>query len=177
MLAVARRDGPDIEWRLGDVRSFDVGRRFELVMMTGHAFQVLLSDDDVLVALARVRDHLEPGSGRFAFETRNPAAREWEQWSSEPAVEVATGAGRRVVVLRGVDGTEPLDLVRFHQTFSCDGWAAPMRSESTLRFIDPDCLAAHVATTGLVVEHWFGDWDGSTVDDTSPEIVVVARRP
>ncbi|MFI1396091.1 hypothetical protein [Streptomyces sp. NPDC020681] len=36
--------------------------------MTGHAFQVLVEDDELRTALAAVRSALT-GEGRFAFET------------------------------------------------------------------------------------------------------------
>jgi SAM-dependent methyltransferase len=175
MLDLARRGDADIEWRLGDVRNLYVGRRFELVMMTGHAFQVLLGDEDVLAALTCVREHLAPGRGRFAFETRNPPARAWEQWASrEP--ELVTIAGSRPVLVRWhVDGFGEPELVRFHATFECGDWAQPLRSDSTLRFIDPDRLARHLIATGFAVEQWLGDWAGGPVDPKSPEIIVVAR--
>ena len=176
MLDVARDGAPDIEWVPGDVRRFDVGRRFELVMMTGHAFQVLLTDDEVTAALTCVGDHVEPARGRFAFETRNPAAREWEHWGARPPEVVSVSGGRPVLVRWKVDGLDEPDLVRFHATFECADWTQPMRSDSTLRFIDPDRLAEHLATTGFAVEQWLGDWAGGPVDDQSPEIIVVARR-
>jgi SAM-dependent methyltransferase len=174
MLDIARRDGLDIEWRVGDVRRLDIGRRFELVMMTGHAFQVLLTDDDVLTALTRVRGHLALGHGRFAFETRNPAARAWDQWATREE-QVAVSGHAPVRVRWGVDGLDPPDLVRFHATYECDDWPRPMRSDSTLRFIEPALLGEHLTSTGFVVEQWLGDWTGGPVDDRSPEIIVVAR--
>jgi SAM-dependent methyltransferase len=79
MLAEAARHADPVTWLRGDAETVDVGRSFELVTMTGHAFQVLLSDDDVRRVLANVQRHLEP-EGRFAFETRNPAAKAWERW-------------------------------------------------------------------------------------------------
>lgn len=42
--------------------------------MTGHAFQVLLTEGEVRAALAAVRTALVPG-GTFVFETRNPDVR------------------------------------------------------------------------------------------------------
>lgn len=47
--------------------------------MTGHAFQILLTDADALAVLETMRVHLNE-HGRIAFETRNPRldwAAEW----------------------------------------------------------------------------------------------------
>ena len=77
MLQVARTRS-DIEWILGDLSAAASHREFDLAVMTGHAFQVLVADDEIQAGLATIRTALEPG-GVFAFETRNPLVREWEQ--------------------------------------------------------------------------------------------------
>ncbi len=81
MLEQARRRC-DVEWRLGDLASAHWEQDFELVVMTGHAFQVLVDDDEIRSSLAAVRAALS-SEGRFAFETRNPLAREWESWTPD----------------------------------------------------------------------------------------------
>ena len=72
MLRQARKR-PDIEWVLGDLASVDWCREFAIVVMTGHAFQVFLEDDQLRESLATIRSALT-GYGRFVFETRNPLA-------------------------------------------------------------------------------------------------------
>ena len=47
--------------------------RFDLIIMTGHVFQVFLEDEEVGVVLKNLRARLAPG-GRLAFETRNALA-------------------------------------------------------------------------------------------------------
>jgi len=76
MLRVARsRAGAGkVEWIEGDARHLDLGRQFKLIYLTGHAFQVFLTDDDALAMLQGAARHLSP-KGRLAFDTRNPIAR------------------------------------------------------------------------------------------------------
>ena len=80
-----RASAADIEWILGDLAgdlasvSFD--REFDLVVMTGHAFQVLVEDRDLRAALAairsaltddgslRIRDSQPAGSGMGAMDS------------------------------------------------------------------------------------------------------------
>src|SRR5579859_6723743 len=64
------RTRSDIEWILGDLASVEWDREFELVVMTGHAFQVFIEDDQLRSALTVIRSVLAE-NGRFAFETRN----------------------------------------------------------------------------------------------------------
>jgi ubiquinone/menaquinone biosynthesis C-methylase UbiE len=70
MIEQARRRS-DVEWILGDLASVGWDREFDLIVMTGHAFQVFVEDADLRTALAAIRSALFD-DGRFAFETRNP---------------------------------------------------------------------------------------------------------
>ncbi|HWO64186.1 MAG TPA: class I SAM-dependent methyltransferase [Umezawaea sp.] len=74
-LAVARRR-TDIEWITGTAAEAPWTNEFDLAVMTGHAFQELITDDEVRESLAAIHRALVNG-GRFAFETRNPTARAW----------------------------------------------------------------------------------------------------
>lgn len=172
MLAVARRRR-DVEWVLGVLGTVGWDREFDLAVMTGHAFQVFLTDDELRTSLAAVHAALAEG-GRFAFETRNPAARAWERWTPDRPVE-ATVDGAVVRVCYQV--TEVVgDMVSFTHTFTHPDWAAAETSESTLRFLGPAALAGLLADAGFAIERQFGDWAGGPLTATSPEIITIARR-
>src|ERR1700730_12626952 len=51
MLEQARKRS-DIEWVLGDLAWVSWERNFDLVIMTGHAFQVFIEDDEIRASLA-----------------------------------------------------------------------------------------------------------------------------
>jgi SAM-dependent methyltransferase len=173
MLAQARRRS-DIEWVEGDLVSGGFEGAFDLIVMTGHAFQVLVADDDLRAALAAARRALT-ADGRYAFETRNPAARAWEQWRPDQAVSVTAPDGALVRMAREV--VAPFDgrTVSFTHTFTSAAWDRPQLSHSTLRFLDAPQLAAFLGEARLAVEAQFGDWDRSPLIDCSPEIITIAR--
>ncbi len=179
MLDVARAGGDidarGIEWVLGDLSSTRWDREFELVVMTGHAFQVLTGDEQLHEALAAVRAALAPG-GRFAFETRNPVVREWEEWVPANAVLVTDSAGAVVRMAHQVELPVQGDLVSFTTTYSSPDWERPRYSSSTLRFLDAAGLSSVVAGAGLEIERLYGDWDGAPLGAASPEIITFARR-
>lgn len=174
MLARARLRA-DIEWVLGDLGSVSWDREFDLIVMTGHAFQVFVEDDELRAALTAVRSALTD-DGRFAFETRNPAARAWEQWTPDHAVEVTDAAGAVVRQEHQVETPVEGDLVSFTTTYTCRRWDRPRLSRSTLCFLDAASLEVFLSDAGLTVEEQFGDWDGSPLTDTGPEIITIARR-
>lgn len=174
MFEVARRR-PDIEWVQGDLSGATWDREFDLAIMTGHAFQVLVEDVDLRTALAAIHAALTVG-GRFAFETRNPLAREWERWGSRHAREVTNASGAIVRMTTEVHGPFDGRTVSFSHTFASPGWDQPQVSRSTLRFLDADALAVFLREAGFEIEVVYGDWDQSPLTELSPEIIVVARR-
>ena len=73
MLDIARRrpGGQSVTWVQSDAQSVRLGRQFDLVLLTGHAFQVFLTKKDQLAVLSTIAEHLAPG-GRVIFFKRNP---------------------------------------------------------------------------------------------------------
>jgi SAM-dependent methyltransferase len=168
------RQRDDIEWVLGDLRSARWTSAFDLIVMTGHAFQAIVSDEDIREGLAAIRRALVPG-GQFAFETRNPGARGWERWTPENAVTVkgADGTPIRITTRTVV----PFDgrTVTFTHTFEGHHPSLPQVSQSTLRFLDFDALETLLGKADLQIEEQFGDFNGGALRPDSPEIVIIAR--
>ncbi|MXX93403.1 MAG: methyltransferase domain-containing protein [Chloroflexi bacterium] len=173
MLDQARRER-EVEWVLGDLTSVGWEREFDLIVMTGHAFQVLVEDDEIRDALGAIRSALAD-SGRFVFETRNPRVREWESWVPENAVTIERG-GKAVTMAHQVEEPVIGDVVSFTATFSSPSWDWPQVSRSTLRFLSEDELGRFLADAGLVIEEQFGDWERQPLTNVSPEIITVACR-
>ena len=141
--------------------------------MTGHAFQVLVTDEDLRASLATIWAALTD-NGRFAFETRNPAAREWEEWTTRPPQEVTATSGASVQMATQVDSVEG-DLVQFTHTFTSAAWDRQELSHSTLRFLDQDSLSSFLAEASLAIDEQYGDWT-APLAESSPEIITFARR-
>ena len=172
MLEQARKR-PEIEWILGDLASVGWDRHFDLVVMTGHAFQVFVDDDEVRASLAAIGSALTE-DGRFAFETRNPLVRAWEHWTPDNAVEVVDASGAVVRMEHEVETPVEADIVRFTTAFTSPSWDRPQASRSTLRFLDAESLSSFLSGAGMAVEEQFGDWSRRPLTDTSPEIITIA---
>lgn len=174
MMKVARgRPGAErVRWIDSDAASLALETRFDLIIMTGHVFQVFLDDEDVRATLRALRRHLAPGS-RLAFETRNPLVEEWRDWIPSLTRETLQVPGIGVVDMHyNVISTDPAFV-----TFETHFRFAPndtVVATTTLRFMSRDELAAFLAEAGFTDITWFGDWDRSAVSATSPEIIVVA---
>jgi len=165
----------DIEWVLGDLASVKWERDFDLVVMTGHAFQVLVDDLELHEALQAIRSALTD-EGRFAFDTRNPLARAWEAWTPENAVQIVDETGAWVRMAHQVDEPVDRDIVSFTTTYTSPRWRRPELSRSRLRFTDSGALVPLLGNAGFLIVEQYGDWDRSRLTETSPEIITVARR-
>jgi SAM-dependent methyltransferase len=174
MLVQARHRAPGVEWVLGDLRSWRWEDAFDLIVMTGHAFQVLVGDEELRICLAVVREALADG-GRFVFETRNPAARAWDSWTPDRVREVPCGDGDVVRVRHEVDEPVLGERVTFTETYDRTDWQRPRVSRSTLRFLGPDALVRFLSGAGLAVVEQYGDWGRGPLTPSSPEIITVAR--
>lgn len=174
MLVQARRREPGVEWVLGDLRSRAWYGEFDLVTMTGHAFQTLVGDEELRTGLRAVRTALAD-DGRFVFETRNPAARAWESWTPDRVHEAADADGTVAWMWHEVVRPVAGDRVTFTSTFEGVRWDRPQVTTSTLRFLDQPALESFLAEAGLVVEEQYGDWGRGPVTSGSPELITVAR--
>lgn len=172
MLAQARRH-PDIEWVMGTLPDAGFATEFDLVYMTGHAFQVLLTDEDINAFLGAARAALKP-SGRLAFETLNPLARAWEAWTPDAVTEVIDDDGRAVQVWHEVESVDG-EFVTFTETYASDAWPDVKVSRSTLRFVHAEHLDHLLANAGFAVDERYGDWDRSLFTPASREIITVAH--
>ena len=119
MLAEARRKaearGVELEWVQGDMREFDLGRTFDLVIIAANSLLHLHEVRDLVDCFRSVRRHLAPG-GRLVFDVFNPSVRMLAQ---------ADGARRRREELSFVDPDRGVVHVDVADTY--DAATAPAR--------------------------------------------------
>ncbi len=172
MLARARRRG-EVEWVLGKAAQIPWRGEFELATMVGHAFQCLIADAEIRASLAAIRAALREG-GAFAFETRHPQARAWEQWAEMGVSEVTTETGRSLRSWYTIDAVRA-DVVSFSETTTEADGTFLRRDSCDLRFLDVPTLTGFLEEAGFVVEARYGDWDRTPVTAESREIITIAR--
>jgi SAM-dependent methyltransferase len=176
MLSIARSrpGGSRVAWVEGDARDVRLGRRFDLVALTGHAFQVFLTGADRAAVLETIAIHLAPG-GRFVFDTRNPAAEEWRTWVPERSRRrIEHPRHGHVESWNDVDYDAATGIARY-DTFYALADGKTLHAEARIAFVDRDVLATEIAAAGLVVDRWLGGWDGAPWHAASPEIIPVGR--
>lgn len=175
MLAVARRgQGAErVRWVQGDAPALQpIGA--DLALMTGNVAQVFLDDEAWDAALRSLHAALRAG-GSLAFDGRNPAAREWEQWTKANTCQrLETPHGPVETWLEGVAVEEDRVRLEGHNLFLATG--ETIVAPSTLRFRTAEELVRSLERAGFVVEAMYGDWRRSPLTPESRTIITIARR-
>ena len=176
MLDVARGrpGGEGVTWVEEDARSVRLGRRFDLVVMTGHAFQCILSDADQLAVCQTISSHLATG-GNFIFDSREPRVEEWLEWSPGGSARwIDDPAVGRVWAFNDAHLDTATGIVTYGTYYRAeDGrlWQA----QSQIRFRPQQEIATCIAAARLAVDRWMGDWQGGPLDEDRPEIIALGR--
>lgn len=173
MLAVAASKpyAQQVEWVESSAQSYKASKRFDLIVMTGHAFQVLLTDSDALAVLKTMRGHLKE-SGKVAFETRNPRVDWAGEWAARPPL---------VRIVPGEEILETLEIIRSDRGFisfqtSYRIGNTTLTTSSTLRFPSLEHVGAMLADSGLAVRDVLGGWDAGPFEEArSREIIFIAE--
>lgn len=172
MVTYARRrpGASSVTWILGDSRSIpDV--QFDYTVMTGNVVQHILGTDWDRT-LRDIRSSLVAG-GTLAFESRNPAARAWEEWGSSPRTTRETPGGALVEWADVRELGDGVVEIAFHNLFV----EANETVTETLRlaFRERNLLEDQLRDAGFDVEAVYGDWQRTPFTAQSPLMVFVAR--
>ncbi|MBV8281422.1 MAG: class I SAM-dependent methyltransferase, partial [Candidatus Eremiobacteraeota bacterium] len=173
MLAIAasKPHAEKVEWIQSCAQEYRSDHRFDLIVMMGHVFQILLTDEELLAVLDSMRQHLKT-SGIAAFETRNPNV-DWARvWGMHAPVvhKLPSGCVRETLEITGEFG----ELISFQQRVEFPD--STLTSSSTLRFLSRTQVEGLIARSGMVVSEVFGDWDRSPFEPKhSPEMIFVVE--
>src|SRR6516165_6050616 len=170
MLAVARSKpfAERVEWVQSSAQAYRSQRQFELIVMTGHVFQVFLTDAEVLAALETMRRHLAE-HGRIAFESRNRQMSWVGKWNAKSRM-LSGGQISETLTVTGVAE----EFISFRTLYRTpDGI---LTTSSTLRFPSREHIEALIGHSGLAIRETFGDWNASPFDPTrSPEMIFIVE--
>ena len=159
--AKSKQAGLDIDWRESDARQLSLGKRFNLVYITGNAFQAFLSREDQNDFLASVRSHLTD-NGTFGFDTRNPSGhnlttiRDEEIW-----MEYKNFDGHQV----RISGTQEYDddnqIMHWttYRRWSEGELPKEKTSRIACRFTWPAELSSLLRQHGFQIKAQYGNWD------------------
>ena len=185
MLAVARAKvgvAANPRFVLGDMRTFELGDRFDLALVPAHSFQFMTNADDQVAALRRIAEHLVPGGG-LAVHVNHDSLEDLAQMDGtermdDPIIELATGHRYRLSYAWTYDHAYQNATVR-------TAWCELGVEEAVVRRWDLDPMELHVITA-VEMEHALhragfrstsviGSFDGSAFSADSSDMIWSAR--
>jgi SAM-dependent methyltransferase len=169
-IARAKPDGGRVRWIVGDASAL-AGLAVDLATMTGNVAQTIVDFETWDATLRSVYEVLRPG-GHLVFETRDPAFRDWEEWTKDRTRQVIDieGVGQ---VEKWIDLTDvALPLVSFRATFVFRATGGVLVSDSTLRFRQRQEVEEQLGALGYILEEV-----RAAPDRPGREFVFIARRP
>ncbi len=178
MLEIARnRSGGDtVRWIEADARGLNLNEQFDMVLMTGHAFQTLLTASDRAALLETIATHLRP-DGRFFFDSRNPDYREWERWTPRKTRAIKPHARfGEVECWKDAEWDEANGIVTYGTFYRLNDGKL-YSAYSRIAFPAKKEIASLIAEAGLTVDRWVGDCKGGTFQPGSPEIIPLGCGP
>lgn len=174
-IARGRKAGGDIRFIEGDARTFSIAEKFDLIVLTGHAFQVFLTGEDRLAVLKTIAAHLSD-KGRFIFDSRNPIAEEWLEWNREESERLIEHPKLGTFMAWNEARFDPATSVVTYETHYQNLIGTKhLQAASKIAFPDKATIDSALKEAGLKGEKWMGDWSGEAFVANSPEIVVEGR--
>jgi SAM-dependent methyltransferase len=181
MIDTARRRASEaraaVEFVLGDMREFALGRTFSLIFIARNSLLHLLSAEDVIATFSTVRRHLAR-DGILAFDIFNPKMELLSRPTGQrfPVMESDSARFGRLRVEGTVD-YEPVSQVNRATWYvstaeTPDAWVVPLH----LRSIFPHQLPSMLSAGGLELVERYGELDFSPFVPTSRAQVCLCRR-
>jgi SAM-dependent methyltransferase len=178
MLAAARAKaagaGVDIEFMEADMRTFDLGRRFNAIFITGNSLLHLLRIEDLKACLRRARSHLTPG-GRLVFDISKWDLGQLAGDSGErrPVLN-APVAGRGEITIEETATYDSAEQVRHMVWYVSGPSASDFRIiDYSLRVIFPQELLLLIEATGFGLDARYGEFTLDPFDSSSPRQVCI----
>jgi hypothetical protein len=164
------------------MRELDLDGRFNLAFAAVNSFMHMLTTEDQLAALARIRRHLNPG-GLLLLDLFHPNLNllldahrqvEWEKTMTDPE----TGHRLMRFHTRAVDLAQQTIQVTFIVD-EVDGEGSVRRTlfPFSLRYLFRYELELLLRHAGFEVEGIYGSYDLEEFDSDSPKMIAVARKP
>jgi SAM-dependent methyltransferase len=188
MLAIARRKvaAGDLESRVTllqqDMRELDLGCRFNMAFAAINSFMHMMTAEDQLAALARIRQHLNPG-GILLLDLFHPdPARLMDAAGQLVLDRVLTEPDAGHLVMKFRAQTVDLERQVIHTTFlldKVDGEGIVRRTviPFSLRYLFRGELELLLRHAGYQIEAIYGSYDLDEFSRDSEKMIAVARRP
>ncbi|WP_157806516.1 MULTISPECIES: class I SAM-dependent DNA methyltransferase [Vibrio] len=156
-----------------DAVDFNLGTEFDVIAMTGNAFQAFISDSDLLSMLKRVKNHMSATS-TFVFDSRLPSPENLEETERYEYWTTYTSTSGEKVNVYGRDSFHPqLNDTMLHYIRRKYESGEQYYSQIELKYRSVDEIVKCLESTGLQLVECYADWEKTPLTKASNSIVGV----
>jgi SAM-dependent methyltransferase len=165
-----------------DMRTLEVDGRFNLALVVGNSFLHLLTTDDQVSTLDRIRQHLNPG-GLLLLDIFNPDLNrllDFRGQMSLAKVMTEPETGRRLMKYHTQTadlGRQIIDVTFIIDEVDSQGQVLRTLFPFSLRYLFRGELELLLRYAGFDVETVYGSYDLDDYTADSDRMIAVARRP
>ncbi|MFH1788417.1 MAG: class I SAM-dependent methyltransferase [Candidatus Altiarchaeota archaeon] len=166
MEKAARKGLDSTRFIKGDMRSFNLGEKFDLVIIPYNAFLHLITIADQKKALNNIGKHMTP-KGRLIFDVFVPDLR-----------KITGNHGKKFTTksTKGIRLTETSYYDTLNQTIKVDSTFNKRKASMTLRYCFRDELLLLFETTGFKVESVYGGYRKQKLTEKSKQMVWILKK-
>lgn len=179
--AARSRLGDGVHLHLQDMRTFDLSRTFDVVVLPFSGVYCLLSDEDLAACLSRAHAHLAPG-GRFVLDAyqaesfhaeSEPEDVGDEDWGELGVIDVNGEPYSVFERSRWDPDRQRIDVTYRHVSLTNPG--APVDGTIEQRYLLRHQLEGHLRDAGFTSVELFGGFDERPLSRASEHWVACAR--
>ena len=175
MLTYARQQAcaDSVLWKKGDASVLG-SPKADLVLMTGNVVQIFLDDSRWYATLRAIYSALRQ-EGYIAFESRNPAAKAWENWNRESTYKLIKSPFGPVEYWLELNSVSH-NRVRFKSYYVFNKTGKVLEAKSELRFRSFNEILNTLQEIGFCTKHVYGNWYREPVTEESNVMIFIAQR-
>jgi len=171
----AQKQNLDIELIIGDVRDFNLDRKFSLIIFPFNSICHLHDFDSIISCFENVKKHLETG-GRFIIDVFKPNFNFLLRDSNKKS-EVSTYKnpyGEDQVTLMESNNYDQIKQVNYINWFyNINGKES--KENLNMRMFFPQELENYLRFNGFEIENKFGDYDLSSFTNDSQKQIIISK--
>jgi SAM-dependent methyltransferase len=144
-IEIARAKNPAGNYSLADMRSFQLGKRYDIVQCLFSSIGYLLTPEDIIAALKSFRDHLAPGGIMLVEPWFVPSA--WKL--GNPHMITVDKPNLKVCRMSVAEREGDISIIHFHYLIGTDEGVRHEEEIHRLALIPTEAMAKYFQATGL----------------------------
>lgn len=172
-IARTRPNGNAVNWVQADARTVRLDQHFDLILLTGHTFQVFLETKDQQALLATIKAHLNPG-GKFIFDTRNPdfdAPKSRKKNTQPQPLDHPTHG--KIEAWNASHYDARTNILTYENSYRILSTGKTFSATAQILYTAKEQITKMITQTGLKTDTWLGDWDGQIFHPKAREIIPI----